>query len=226
MDYFPLTEQKFSLLVDSQLDSPKALYLGRVMETGVIDPEIQRYNTPGFSGCLSGVRFNNVAPLKTHFRTPRPMTAELAEAMRVQGELSESNCGAMPRLVSEVPPELDPWYLPPDFPYYHDDGWIAILLGFLVAFLLLGLVGMLVLFYLQNHRYKGSYHTNEPKATHDSHPGGKAPLPPSGPAQAPAPTPAPTQLPTPAPAPAPAPASGPGPRDQNLPQILEESRSE
>lgn len=82
-------------------------------ETGVIDPEIQRYNTPGFSGCLSGVRFNNVAPLKTHFRTPRPMTAELAEALRIQGELSESNCGAMPRLVSEVPPELDPWYLPP-----------------------------------------------------------------------------------------------------------------
>lgn len=170
VDYFPLTEQKFSLLVDSQLDSPKALYLGRVMgklwvrmsrgasswslkecedlgmggekkwetdenrriddkrllsdpslflpgpsllETGVIDPEIQRYNTPGFSGCLSGVRFNNVAPLKTHFRAPRPMTAELAEALRVQGELSESNCGAMPRLFSEVPPELDPWYLPP-----------------------------------------------------------------------------------------------------------------
>lgn len=82
-------------------------------ETGVIDPEIQRYNTPGFSGCLSGVRFNNVAPLKTHFRTPRPMTAELAEALRVQGDLSESNCGAMPRLFSEVPPELDPWYLPP-----------------------------------------------------------------------------------------------------------------
>lgn len=41
------------------------------------------------------------------------MTAELAEALRVQGELSESNCGAMPRLVAEVPPELDPWYLPP-----------------------------------------------------------------------------------------------------------------
>lgn len=91
------------------------------------------------------------------------MTAELAEALRVQGELSESNCGAMPRLVSEVPPELDPWYLPPgtsqkregrgkdsreekwfltrrtllltgafsssDFPYYHDEGWVAILLG-------------------------------------------------------------------------------------------------
>lgn len=86
----------------------------------MIDPEIQRYNTPGFSGCLSGVRFNNVAPLKSHFRTPRPMTSELAEALRVQGELSESNCGAMPRLVSEVPPELDPWYLPPGTSLGHN----------------------------------------------------------------------------------------------------------
>lgn len=95
------------------MDLDASLSVASPPETGVIDPEIQRYNTPGFSGCLSGVRFNNVAPLKTHFRTPRPMTAELAEAMRVQGELLESNCGAMPRLVSEVPPELDPWYLPP-----------------------------------------------------------------------------------------------------------------
>lgn len=50
------------------------------------------------------------------------MTAELAEALRVQGELSESNCGAMPRLVSEVPPELDPWYLPPGMSRGHRGG--------------------------------------------------------------------------------------------------------
>ncbi|XP_043856724.1 contactin-associated protein 1 [Dromiciops gliroides] len=211
VDYFPLVEQKFSLLVDSQLDSPKALYLGRVMETGVIDPEIQRYNTPGFSGCLSGVRFNNVAPLKTYFRAPRPFPREISEALRVQGDLAESNCGAMPHSGLEVPPELDPWYLPPDFIYYHDDGWVAIIIGFVVTLLLLGLVGLLVLFYLQNHRYKGSYHTHEPKATHDYHASSKTPLPPSTPARPPAPQP-----------PAPAPAI----RDQNLPQILEESRSE
>lgn len=82
-------------------------------ETGVIDPEIQRYNTPGFSGCLSGVRFNNVAPLKTHFRGPHPLPREISEALRVQGDLAESNCGAMPHSGFEVPPELDPWYLPP-----------------------------------------------------------------------------------------------------------------
>uniref|UniRef100_A0A5F8GBP9 Contactin associated protein 1 n=1 Tax=Monodelphis domestica TaxID=13616 RepID=A0A5F8GBP9_MONDO len=219
VDYFPLMEQKFSLLVDSQLDSPKALYLGRVMETGVIDPEIQRYNTPGFSGCLSGVRFNNVSPLKTHFRAPRPFPRDISEALRVQGDLAESNCGAMPHSGLEVPPELDPWYLPPDFIYYHDDGWVAIIIGFVVTLLLLGLIGLLVLFYLQNHRYKGSYHTHEPKATHDYHAASKAPLPPSTPARAPAPQP---QAQAPAPAPAPAPAL----RDQNLPQILEESRSE
>lgn len=50
------------------------------------------------------------------------MTAELAEALRVQGELSESNCGAMPRLFSEVPPELDPWYLPPGMSQDTEEG--------------------------------------------------------------------------------------------------------
>lgn len=42
MDYFPLTEQKFSLLVDSQLDSPKALYLGRVMGKLLVGMDLKR----------------------------------------------------------------------------------------------------------------------------------------------------------------------------------------
>lgn len=31
VDYLPVMEQQFSLFVDSKLDSPKNLYLGRVM---------------------------------------------------------------------------------------------------------------------------------------------------------------------------------------------------
>lgn len=31
VDYLPIVEQQFSLFVDSKLDSPKNLYLGRVM---------------------------------------------------------------------------------------------------------------------------------------------------------------------------------------------------
>lgn len=62
-----------------------------------------------------------------------------------------------------------------------------------VIFLLLLLGGLLVLLYLYYHRYKGSYHTNEPKAIQDYSSAVK-PL-----------------------------ASR---KDQNLPQILEEAKSD
>lgn len=50
MDYFPLTEQKFSLLVDSQLDSPKALYLGRVMGKLLVGVDLGRAVSVGAGG--------------------------------------------------------------------------------------------------------------------------------------------------------------------------------
>uniref|UniRef100_A0A8C3J5S0 Contactin associated protein 1 n=1 Tax=Calidris pygmaea TaxID=425635 RepID=A0A8C3J5S0_9CHAR len=144
----------------SKLDSPKNLYLGRVMETGVIDPEIQRYNTPGFSGCLSGVKFNTLVPLKAIFRPTSPV-----RPYSIRGELVESSCASMlPLTTILIPPEMDPWYMgtgrcrggtpegrePP-----------------VVTFLLLLIGGALVLLYFYYHRYKGSYHTNEPKAIQD-----------------------------------------------------------
>uniref|UniRef100_A0A8D2LRY8 Contactin associated protein 1 n=1 Tax=Varanus komodoensis TaxID=61221 RepID=A0A8D2LRY8_VARKO len=110
LDYYPVMEHQFSLFVDSRLDSPKALYLGRFMETGVIDPEIQRYNTPGFIGCLSGVKFNSIVPLKTIFR--RSGSSPISP-YSIQGELVESNCASMPSTYIEMPPELDPWYIDP-----------------------------------------------------------------------------------------------------------------
>ncbi|NXQ42157.1 CNTP1 protein, partial [Catharus fuscescens] len=171
VDYLPVMEQQFSLFVDSKLDSPKNLYLGRVMETGVIDPEIQRYNTPGFSGCLSGVKFNTLVPLKAIFHPTSPL-----RPYSIRGELVESSCASMlPLSTLLIPPEMDPWYMATEFPHVHDDGWIGIIIGF-VIFLLLLLSGLLVLLYFYHHRYKGSYHTNEPKATQDY---GSATKPPS-----------------------------------------------
>ncbi|XP_039943207.1 contactin-associated protein 1 [Hirundo rustica] len=162
VDYLPIMEQQFSLFVDSKLDSPKNLYLGRVMETGVIDPEIQRYNTPGFSGCLSGVKFNTLVPLKAIFHPTSPL-----RPYSIRGELVESSCASMlPLSTILIPPEMDPWYMATEFPHVHDDGWIGIIIGF-VIFLLLLLAGLLVLLYFYHHRYKGSYHTNEPKAIQD-----------------------------------------------------------
>ncbi|XP_029429832.1 contactin-associated protein 1 [Rhinatrema bivittatum] len=159
VDYSPVVKHHFSLWVDRKLDSPKALYLGRVMETGEIDSEIRKYNTPGFTGCLAGVRFNNIAPLKAMFRP-----TNLSSAIKVKGLLVESNCGAMPTTaVTNLPPDMDPWYMGTAFPHTHDDGLMGVLIAFIVILLLL-LLSLLVFLYLHFHRYKGSYHTNEPKA--------------------------------------------------------------
>uniref|UniRef100_A0AAY5KQ95 Contactin associated protein 1 n=1 Tax=Esox lucius TaxID=8010 RepID=A0AAY5KQ95_ESOLU len=81
------------------------LSLSPPSEVGEIDYEIQRHNSPGLVGCISGVRYNIYAPLKTLFRpneTEPPVT--------VQGFVSESNCGAFPPVHGYVPWEADPWF--------------------------------------------------------------------------------------------------------------------
>ncbi|KAL8175843.1 UNVERIFIED_CONTAM: Contactin-associated protein 1 [Gekko kuhli] len=188
LDYFPVMVQHFSAFVDSKLDSPKTLFLGRFMETGAIDPEITRYNTPGFTGCLSGVKFNSLVPLKAIFRP----NSNPVNRHQITGRLVESNCASMPSAYAEIPPELDPWYINP-----------------VVIFLLLLLAAVLILMYLHHHRYKGSYHTNEPKAIQDYNSGGSSASSGSGGGTS-----------TPAAKPV---ASR---KDQNLPQILEEAKTD
>uniref|UniRef100_A0A8C6TNA5 Contactin associated protein 1 n=1 Tax=Neogobius melanostomus TaxID=47308 RepID=A0A8C6TNA5_9GOBI len=92
-------------LEDARFDSPKSVFLGRVMEVGDIDYEIQKHNGPGFIGCISGVRYNVYAPLKAYFRpnvTDPPVTT--------QGIVTESICGAFPPVLGYVPWEADPWF--------------------------------------------------------------------------------------------------------------------
>lgn len=74
-------------------------------EVGDIDYDIQRHNSPGLVGCISGVRYNIFAPLKAYFRpnvTNPPVT--------IQGYVVESNCGAFPPVLGYVPWEDDPWF--------------------------------------------------------------------------------------------------------------------
>ena len=61
-----------------------------LLETGKIDQEIHKYNTPGFTGCLSRVQFNQIAPLKAALRQ-----TNASAHVHIQGELVESNCGPM-----------------------------------------------------------------------------------------------------------------------------------
>uniref|UniRef100_A0A8C4W846 Contactin associated protein 1 n=1 Tax=Gopherus evgoodei TaxID=1825980 RepID=A0A8C4W846_9SAUR len=135
-------------------------------ETGMIDPEIQKYNTPGFSGCLSGVKFNSILPFKAIFRpSGRPAP------YRIKGELVESNCASMPRSIMDIPPEMDPWYLAAlgSSPCSgrkvgggeSQDAWVLHLAS-AARCMSCG---------------KGSYLTNEPKAVQDYHGPGKPLVP-------------------------------------------------
>ncbi|XP_010780418.1 contactin-associated protein-like 2 [Notothenia coriiceps] len=87
-------------------------------ETGHIDPVFERYNTPGFVGCLSRVQFNGVAPLKSALRTVSQPTAgqtdrppAAASHVSYQGKLLESNCGSSPLTIPPMSAATDPWHL-------------------------------------------------------------------------------------------------------------------
>uniref|UniRef100_A0A8C9SE52 Contactin associated protein 1 n=1 Tax=Scleropages formosus TaxID=113540 RepID=A0A8C9SE52_SCLFO len=154
VDYMEPVKQHMSILEDNRFDSPKSFFLGRVMEVGDIDYEIKKHNSPGFVGCMSGVRYNIYAPLKAYFRpneTDPPVTA--------MGFLEESNCGAYPSIMGVVPLEEDPWYTGPGgLQRYTDVSSIIVLLLLVLTF------GTLFGLYTYLYRYKGSYRTNEPKS--------------------------------------------------------------
>lgn len=76
------------------------------IEIGKIDQDIYKYNTPGFTGCLSRVQFNQIAPLKAALR---PTNA--SSHVHIQGELVESNCGASPLTIPPMSAATDPWHL-------------------------------------------------------------------------------------------------------------------
>uniref|UniRef100_A0A8C7CJ10 Contactin-associated protein-like 4 n=1 Tax=Oncorhynchus kisutch TaxID=8019 RepID=A0A8C7CJ10_ONCKI len=58
------------------------------VQSGELDPEIARLNSQGFSGCLSVVQFNSVAPLKAALLYPN------TSPVIVIGSLAESTCGS------------------------------------------------------------------------------------------------------------------------------------
>ncbi|XP_015490502.1 contactin-associated protein-like 5 [Parus major] len=67
----------------------KSLTLGKVTDSLSLDPEVSKANAYGFTGCLSSVQYNHIAPLKAALRHPSvaPVT--------VRGSLTESSCASM-----------------------------------------------------------------------------------------------------------------------------------
>uniref|UniRef100_A0A8C3SJJ5 Contactin associated protein 2 n=1 Tax=Chelydra serpentina TaxID=8475 RepID=A0A8C3SJJ5_CHESE len=168
LDHYPPASYSLPTASDTQFNSPKALFLGKVIETGKIDQDIYQYNTPGFTGCLSRVQFNQIAPLKAALRP-----TNTSSHVHVQGELVESNCGASPLTIPPMSAATDPWHLDSasaDFPYNGQaigDGVNrnSAIIGGVIAVVIFTILCTLVFLIRYMFRHKGTYHTNEAKGS-------------------------------------------------------------
>lgn len=137
-----------------------------ISETGTIDQEIQSYNTPGFSGCLSRVQFNLIAPLKLALRSRNN------SQVQVVGELVESNCGASPLTIPQMESVNNPWHINPETANFPNNEGQAIkdgvnrnsaIIGGIIAVVIFTILCTLVFLIRYMFRHKGTYHTNEAK---------------------------------------------------------------
>ncbi|KAM7013137.1 contactin-associated protein-like 4 [Tautogolabrus adspersus] len=79
--------EEFNLTSDVEFNSMKTLILGRVQESDELDSELAEMASLGFTGCLSGVRFNSITPLKAALLHPDSHVI-------VTGPLVQSSCGS------------------------------------------------------------------------------------------------------------------------------------
>ncbi|XP_049913213.1 contactin-associated protein-like 2a [Epinephelus moara] len=189
LDHYPPVSYTLPDASDTQFNLVKTLFLGKVFETGHIDPVvIERYNTPGFVGCLSRVQFNGVAPLKSALRTVSQAQATptagqpdrqpaAASPVSYQGKLVESNCGASPLTIPPMSAATDPWRLDntdAEFPFNEErvipDGVNrdSAIIGGIIAVVIFTILCTLVFLIRYMFRHKGTYHTNEAKGSGES----------------------------------------------------------
>nr|XP_020462117.1 contactin-associated protein-like 2 isoform X2 [Monopterus albus]XP_020462118.1 contactin-associated protein-like 2 isoform X2 [Monopterus albus] len=189
LDHYPPVSYTLPDASDTQFNLVKTLFLGKVYEIGSIDPvRIERYNTPGFIGCLSQVQFNGIAPLKSALRiaaqTQATPTANQSDRQPValspvsyQGKLVESNCGASPLTIPPMSAATDPWHLDntdAEFPFNEErvipDGVNrdSAIIGGIIAVVIFTILCTLVFLIRYMFRHKGTYHTNEAKGSGES----------------------------------------------------------
>ncbi|XP_043082923.1 contactin-associated protein-like 2a [Puntigrus tetrazona] len=171
LDHYPPVSYSLPEASDTQFSLVKSLFLGKVFETGYVDPVIiEKYNTPGFVGCLSRVRFNSIAPLKAALRS------RASGPVSHQGKLVESNCGASPLTIPPMSAATDPWHLDAgaDFPFNEErvipDGVNrnSAIIGGIIAVVIFTILCTLVFLIRYMFRHKGTYHTNEAKGGESS----------------------------------------------------------
>ncbi|XP_060896272.1 contactin-associated protein-like 4 [Labrus mixtus] len=82
------SKEDFNLSSDVEFNAIRSLVLGRVQDSADLDQELSRLASLGFTGCLSGVLFNTISPLKAALLHPDTSPAT------VTGPLIQSMCGS------------------------------------------------------------------------------------------------------------------------------------
>ncbi|XP_023281068.1 contactin-associated protein-like 4 [Seriola lalandi dorsalis] len=82
------TKEDFNLTSDVEFNGIRSLVLGRVHDSGELDPDLARLTSLGFTGCLSAVLFNSISPLKAALLHPD------TSPVVVTGPLVQSVCGS------------------------------------------------------------------------------------------------------------------------------------
>ncbi|KAK5859349.1 hypothetical protein PBY51_020912 [Eleginops maclovinus] len=166
LDHYPVSTHLLPETSDTTFNLLKSIFLGKVFETGQIDPIlIERYNTPGFVGCLSRVQLNGVAPLKAALRSGP--TAPVS----THGILVPSNCGASPLTISPMASASDPWHVEAAgavFPFKENKAKEGVdrnsaIVGGIISTVIFSVLCIMVFVIRHLFRHKGSYHTNEAK---------------------------------------------------------------
>ncbi|KAM9826950.1 contactin-associated protein-like 2 [Neosynchiropus ocellatus] len=186
LDHYPPATYFLPDASDTKFNLVKTVFLGKVFETGHIDPVlIDRYNFPGFIGCLSRVEFNGIAPLKAALRnkTQKPTVGETeklsaaSSPVSFQGKLVHSNCGSSPLTIPPMSAATDPWRLDntdAEFPFNEErvipDGVNrdSAIIGGIIAVVIFTILCTLVFLIRYMFRHKGTYHTNEAKGQGES----------------------------------------------------------
>ncbi|KAM6916360.1 contactin-associated protein-like 4 [Xenentodon cancila] len=81
-------KEEFNLTADAEFSGVRALILGRVHNSGELDPELAPLASLGFTGCLSAVLFNSISPLKAALLHPN------TSPVIVTGPLIRSVCSS------------------------------------------------------------------------------------------------------------------------------------
>uniref|UniRef100_A0A4W5MW51 Contactin associated protein like 3 n=1 Tax=Hucho hucho TaxID=62062 RepID=A0A4W5MW51_9TELE len=158
----PILED-FNLTSDTEFNAIKSVVLGKVQESGELDPEIARLNSLGFSGCLSVVQFNSITPLKAALLYPN------TSPVIVTGPLSESTCG------SSSP--ANPYPAETTHPLSDHSGTVgtgepivnaiksdSALIGGVIAVVIFVILSALAIIVRFLYRRKETFHSQEPKS--------------------------------------------------------------